>query len=55
MFNCFLSLFVSVEVSGAYVNVFSNFTYMCYIKYDALGIMFMELHMFSLKKKFLGQ
>jgi hypothetical protein len=26
MFNCFLSLFVSVEISDAYVNVFSYYT-----------------------------
>jgi hypothetical protein len=40
MFNCFISLFVSVEVSGTYVNVLSiivffsiNFSFLDVLKY----------------------
>jgi hypothetical protein len=32
MFNCFLSLFVSIEVSHAYFNVFGTDDYKCKLK-----------------------
>jgi len=45
MFNCFLSVFVSVQVSDAYINVFSI------IVFFSLNFSFLDMFLFF-KKKF---